>query len=317
MDMAVLPAPRGRLAAPAGLVTTLHGRTMGTTWTVRIGGLCPAPAAVKAAVVARLGGLVAQMSHWERDSEISCFNRAAAGTRATIGEDFAAVMACALTVARLSGGAFDPALGRAADRWGFGPGLKGAAPQGLGWRDVVLDGDTLLQPGGVQLDLSGVAKGYAVDAVASLLGERGLVSFLVEIGGEMYGTGLKPDGQPWWAQVEPPGQPMGARIMVALPGWGLATSGGYRRFHDIEGQRLSHTLDPATQAPLRGAIASVSVLAGNCMAADAWATALTVLGEEAGLVLADTLGLAALFLLRRDDGGIEARASVAWQDLWA
>lgn len=317
MDLAVLPAPRGRPAAPAGLVTTLHGRTMGTTWTIKVGGLCPAPGAVKAAVVARLGALVAQLSHWERDSEISRFNRAAAGTRVRIGEDFAAVMACALSVARLSGGAFDPALGRAADQWGFGPGLKGVASRGLDWRDLVLDGETLLQPGGVQLDLSGVAKGYAVDAVAALLAARGLASFLVEIGGEMFGTGLKPDGQPWWAQIEPPGQPMQARIMVALPGWGLATSGDYRRFHDQAGLRLSHTLDPATQAPVRGEIASVSVLAGNCMAADAWATALTVLGEEAGPGVADRFGLAALFLLRQGDGGIEPRASAAWSGLWA
>ncbi len=317
MDLAVLPAPRGRLAAPAGLVTTLHGRTMGTTWTVKVGGLCPAPAAVKAAVVQRLGILVAQMSHWERDSEISRFNGAAAGARMRIGEDFQAVMACALNVARLSGGAFDPALGRLSDRWGFGPNQKAATPEGLGWRDLVLDGDVLVQPGGVQLDLSGVAKGYAVDTVAALLSDRGLASFLVEIGGEMYGTGLKPDGQPWWAQVEPPGQPMNARIMVALPGWGLATSGDYRRFHDLEGLRLSHTLDPATQAPVRGDTASVSVLAGNCMAADAWATALTVLGDEAGLALADSLGLAALFLQRQDDGSIAPRASAAWNGLWA
>lgn len=317
MDLAVLPAPRGGLTAPAGLVTTLHGRTMGTIWTVKIGGLCPAPAAVRSAIVARLGGLVAQMSHWERESEISRYNRAAAATRVTIGEDFAAVMTCALSVAELSGGAFDPALGRAADQWGFGPRLNAIAPQGRGWRDLVLEGDTLLQPGGVQLDLSGVAKGYAVDAVTALLAERGLNSCLVEIGGEMFGSGLTPNGQPWWAQIEPPGAVMKARIMVALPGWGLATSGDYRRFHDHAGLRLSHTLDPVTGAPVRGELASVSVLAGDCMSADAWATALTVLGEEEGAALADLHGLAALFLLRGDDGEIASRASAAWNELWA
>jgi len=317
MDLAVLPLPRGRLAVPTGLVTTLHGRTMGTTWTVKIAGLCPGPAVVRAAIVARLGGLVAQLSHWERDSEISRYNRAAAGARVTIGDDFAAVMARALAIADLSGGAFDPALGQAADSWGFGPRLQAIAPQGRGWRDLVLDGDTLLQPGGVQLDLSGVAKGYAVDAVTALLAEPGLTSCLVEIGGEMFGSGLKPDGQPWWAQIEPPGGAMKARIMVALPGWGLATSGDYRRFHDRAGLRLSHTLDPATSAPVRGEVASVSVLAGDCMSADAWATALTVLGKEDGPALADLHGLAALFLLRGDDGGIASRPSAAWNELWA
>lgn len=319
MDLAVLPEPRGDIAAPAGLVTTLQGRAMGTTWTVRIAGLCPAPEAVRTAIAARLDAIVVQMSHWEAESELSRFNRAPAGARLPIGADFRAVMVRALDIARRSGGAFDPALGHAADQWGFGPRLGRADPEPprFGWRDLTLDDAGLSQPGGVQLDLSGIAKGHAVDAVAAELAERGFVSFLVEIGGEMFGRGLKPDGQPWWAQVEPPGQAMNTRIMVALPGWGLATSGDYRRFHAVEGQRLSHTLDPATGAPVRGAIASVSVLAADAMTADAWATALTVLGAERGAIAAESEGLAALFLMRDPDGAIAPLATAAWNLLWA
>lgn len=318
MDLAVVPSPRGAPVAPAGLVTTLQGLAMGTTWTVKLAGLCPQPAAVQAAVDERLNSLVAQMSHWEPESQITRFNRAAAGERMAIGEDFRVVMASALDIARRTDGAFDPALGHAADQWGFGPRLGGAeAASPFGWRDLAFDGDSLVQPGGVALDLSGIAKGYAVDAVAALLAQRGFASFLVEIGGEMFGCGLKPDGQPWWAQVEPPGQPMTARIFVALPGWGLATSGDYRRFHTVGERRLSHTLDPATLAPVESRIASVSVLAADAMIADAWATALTVLGEERGLAAAEQEDLAALFLLRDADGAVTPAASAAWQALWA
>lgn len=317
MDLAVLPSPRGDLAAPAGLVTALEGLAMGTTWTVRIAGLCPAPASVRTAIAARLDAIVAQMSHWEPESEISRFNRAGPGTCLPVGEDFRAVMARALDIAHRTGGAFDPALGHAADQWGFGPRLGGSPPSRFGWRDLTLDGGGLSQPGGVQLDLSGIAKGYAVDAVAALLTQRGFASFLVEIGGEMFGRGLKPDGQPWWAQVEPPGQAMNARIMVALPGWGLATSGDYRRFHEIGGARLPHTLDPATGAPVGGEIASVSVLAADAMTADAWATALTVLGADRGGAAAEREGLAALFLMRDPDGAIAPLATSAWSALWA
>lgn len=316
MDLAVVPAPRGDLAAPAGLVTALSGLAMGTTWTVRIAGLCPAPQTVRVEIAARLDAIVDQMSHWEAASEISRFNCAAPGTRLPIGEDFRAVMARALDIARRTGGAFDPALGHAADQWGFGPRLGGPPPSRFGWRDLTLDADGLSQPGGVQLDLSGIAKGYAVDAVAALLIRRGLASFLVEIGGEMFGRGLKPDGQPWWAQVEPPGQAMNTRIMVALPGWGLATSGDYRRFHEVGDERLAHTLDPTTGAPVRGGIASVSVLAADAMTADAWATALTVRGAGPGAALAEQEGLAALFLMRDPDGAIAPLATSAWSALW-
>jgi thiamine biosynthesis lipoprotein len=153
------------------------------------------------------------------------------------------------------------------------------------------------QPGGARLDLSAIAKGYAVDSVAQRLASEGLVSYLVEIGGELRGRGVKPDGQPWWVSVEPPpGCPL--QVTSALSGWAIATSGDYRRFFEHGGRRYAHTLDPRTGRPLDDPPASVSVLHAECMAADAWSTALMVLGAGRGLALCEREGLSAVFLLR-------------------
>ena len=297
---------------------------MGTTWSVQTAGVAIDAAVLERDARAALDEVVAQMSHWEAGSEISRFNRAPAGTRMPISADFAAVMTCALKIARISGGAFDPALGEVVEAWGFGPSLTvGQTPvarRSAGWRGLDLNPAGLLQPGDVQLDLSGIAKGYAVDKVAGRLAAGGCGAFLVEVGGELYGAGVTPEGLPWWAQIETPAglgpTPGGEEIFVGLPGWALATSGDYRRYFERDGRRFSHTIDPATGAPVEGAVASVTVLAADCMRADAWATALTVMGLARGLAFADSHGLSALFLTV-GAGGVETHASAAWDQLWA
>jgi hypothetical protein len=124
-----------------------------------------------------------------------------------------------------------------------------------------LDGDSLFQPGGLRLDLNGIAKGFAVDQVAAALDRAGARSYLVEVGGELRGTGAKPDGQPWWVELErPPTANDGLRTLVALHGLSVATSGDYRRFFEHDGRRYAHTLDPATAAPVAHATVSVTVL---------------------------------------------------------
>jgi thiamine biosynthesis lipoprotein len=167
------------------------------------------------------------------------------------------------------------------------------------WREIEFDGERVLQPGGVQLNLSAAAKGYAVDHVAALMDEAGVRSYLVEIGGELKGRGVKPDGLPWWVSVEqPPG--LSFELKVALSGAAIATSGDYRRFFEHAGVRYAHTLDPTSGEPLRDPPASVSVIHRDCMAADAWSTALMVLGVRHGLELCGREGLAALFLYREN-----------------
>jgi FAD:protein FMN transferase len=272
---------------------------MGTSWSVRVVG---DGERLRPEIEAVLARIVAEMSHWVADSAISRFNRAEPGRWQPLPPGFATVLDAALAVARLSGGAFDPAMGLLADRWGFGPSGPRAEPPAepivadalavSGWRRIEQDGRRARRLEPAALDLSGIAKGYAVDAVADRLRGLGHSDFLVEIGGELRGEGIKPDGQPWWVELEQaPGAPV-APFRVALHGLSVATSGDYRRAFVHAGRRYAHTLDPRTGRPLDNGVASVSVLHPSCMMADAWATALGVLGP-AGLTIAEAQGLAA------------------------
>lgn len=283
---------------------------MGTSWSARI---VDAPAEAQAEIEGVLARIVAEMSHWEPASDISRFNRSVTGRWQPLPPQFLHVLSAALGVAIASGGAFDPAMGLLADLWGFGPagpreGVPGdhAIAEALavsGARHIELDpaGRRARRLAPAQLDFSGIAKGFAVDAVAERLRGAGLRDFLVEIGGELYGEGIKPNGQPWWIDLEAvPGARL-APIRVALHGLSVATSGDYRRAFAHGGRVYAHTLDPRTGRPLENGVASVSVLHAQAMLADAWATALGVLGP-AGMALAEREGLAAHMVVRDGTG---------------
>lgn len=326
--LALLPPSAPWVVARRGDV--LHrwsGRSMGTVWRLVLS--APSDAKLeplRQRIEACLAELVRQMSHWEPDSELSRFNRLAPGAWRAISPDFALVMRRALRVAAQSEGAFDPAIGDAAERWGFGttrrfdspgfaPAVDAPAPAAP-WRDLRLDGDRLQQPGGCRLDLSAIAKGHAVDAVAAALVAAGHAHFLFELGGELRGEGLKPDGQPWWVALErPPGAQGLSPLRAALIGQAVATSGDYRQgFRDAQGRWRSHTLDPRRAAPVEHALAAVSVLHPSCAEADALATALFVMGPEAGPAWADRHGVAAWFTFRDDAGSWRDAASNAMRD---
>ena len=182
----------------------------------------------------------------------------------------------------------------------------------MGWSRLQFDAEgCLLQPGGITLSLSAIAKGYAVDAVAGYLDSIGARHHLVEIGGELRGTGVRSALQPWWVGVELPAPDCTLRpTRVALHGLSIATSGDYRRFLTRRDERLPHTIDPRTRRPVSHQVASVTVLHPSCMWADAWATALMVLGAEDGMRLAEAENLAALLQWRDADGAwIEATSS--------
>lgn len=276
---------------------------MGTSWSANF---VDPPEGVVQGIETVLATIIAQMSHWDPASQLSRFNTAQVGGWHRIDPDFAHVMQAALDIATRSGGAFDPAMGAPVDLWGFGPpGPRDDLPSPgeiaiarAASRHDALDFDPLLlrlrRTRPARLDLSGIAKGYAVDAVAARLRALGCTDFLIEIGGELAGAGIQPDGQPWWVDVEiPPGVTLGP-LRVALHGLAIATSGDYRR-HAAHG---SHTIDPRTGRPLANNVASVTVLHASCMHADAWASALTVLGPEEGLALAASEGLAAHMVVR-------------------
>jgi thiamine biosynthesis lipoprotein len=306
---------------------TLQGRSMGTTWCVKLCGHRNAALdGLRAGIQQQLDAVVAQMSHWDASSDLGRFNRRAPGTWQTLPAEFFTVLACALAVARASGGACDPTAGALVNLWGFGPvpRLAEAPPADAaidaaralgGWRDLPLDASLrrVQQPGGWQLDLSAVAKGFGVDQVARHLQARSIDSFLVEVGGELRGEGVKPDGQPWWVALEAPADDTAAlgETLIALHGASLATSGDYRRFFHHGGTRYSHTLDPRSGRPIAHGLASVSVLHREAMWADAWSTALNVLGPDDGLTLAEAQGLAAHFVVRTRQG-FSCRHSRAW-----
>ncbi|HYE44225.1 MAG TPA: FAD:protein FMN transferase [Caulobacter sp.] len=298
------------LNPPVGPVVRMGGPTMGVSWSAQL--VLPAGAdgqAIQAAVHEALNDLIGQMSGWEPDSDLCRFNDAADGTWLEMPRGLLTVLDRALHWAAESDGAFDPTLGRLTDLWGFGSAgprsrpVAGRELDGLwsqsGWRRLERRGDALLQPGGLALDLSGIAKGYGVDLAAETLVAAGVSHFLVEIGGELRGDGVRPDGQPWWVAIEtPPGMPVEEPILVALHGVALATSGDYRRFSMDEGRRRSHTIDPRTGAPVEQAAASVSVVAATCMDADALCTLLSVLGPDDGMAWASERQVAAYWQLR-------------------
>lgn len=301
---------------------------MGTTWSVRIAaGRIDDP---RPALQAELDATVAQMSHWEPDSLLSRYNRAPAGTWVDLPEQFFDVVDYALWAHMASGGAYDPAAGALVDLWGFGAARRydhtGFYAPGDDAIDRVLDqrasarlsfdrdGRRLLQPGGVRLDLSSIAKGYAVDCLAQCLEQRGLHHYLVEVGGELRGAGVKPDGQPWWVEIEGVPDSATPQAVVALHGMSIATSGDYRQYFEHGARRVSHTLDPRTGRPVVNDVASVTVLAPTCMEADALSTVLTVLGPDVGLAFAEARALAARILVRRA-GTLEEIVTPAWKAL--
>ncbi|MBL0914863.1 MAG: FAD:protein FMN transferase [Sphingopyxis sp.] len=271
---------------------------MGTSWSLQA--VSP-PVETAACVRAALDRVVAQMSQWEADSDLSRFNRAPADEWHAIPPEFAEVISAALEIAQASGGAFDPALGAITERWGFGVSLvdemveDGAAAV----RDIEFapDPPRIRRSEGATLDLSGIAKGYGVDLAAEMLLAAGVRHFLIEVGGELRGEGVRPDGQPWWVDVEMPPTSSVAPYRVALHDLSVATSGNYRRSVTIDGKLYSHSFDPRTGRPIAHGVSSATVLHRSCTMADGWATALTVLGAEHAIALADAQRLAACLIV--------------------
>lgn len=334
MTVRVLVPHRIDAAIPVGEILRLQGRSMGCGWqVVFVAETGVDIAALSHGVEAVLGRVIEQMSTWEPNSAISRFNRAAPGTWLALPQEFALVLGCALHVSRASAGALDPTAGVLTRLWGFGPTGRyqqtGFAPPGqaaidgarqhMGWQRLKVDTNAMRmqQPGGMELDLSAVAKGFAVDEVCRFLRSAGHAHHLVEIGGELRGAGMKPDAQPWWVDVQlPPDCPGVVASRIALHGLSVATSGDYLQGYSVGARRYSHCIDPRSGQPVDNGVCSVTVLHASCMEADAWSTALMVLGPAAGMMVAEEARLAAQWLVRADSGVTEYCSS-AWQGLLA
>lgn len=294
----------------------LNGPTMGTRWSALFFAEPGFDAgAVETALQAAVDEVDAQMSTWKADSDLMRLNAAAVGVRVAVPARLSAVLRLGLEIGRATGGAFDIGMGDAVKAWGFG--AEAAAPHAIRAAMTaqrrpaheVLDLNETharkLAP--LALDLNGIAKGYGVDRLAETLRAHGIADGLVGIDGEMRAMGARSDGAAWTIAVEAPDtERRMPHSILALEDAAVATSGDYRHWVDVQGKRLSHTMDPRRGAPLIAAPASVTVVARTCAEADAWATALMVLGPEAGAALADARGLDALFLLREDGQGLRS-----------
>lgn len=311
-------------------IASLGGHTMGTTWQVKLvvartRDLPP----LHTGIQAQLDAIVAQMSTWEAGSDISRFNRADSGSVHPLPPLFAQVLDAALDIAARSGGAFDPTVGPLVALWGFGahahaqripdPAVLAATRARCGWQRLLWRDGALQQPGGVALDLSAIAKGFGVDQVGHWLREQGVRAALVDVGGELYGYGRKPDGQPWRVLVEAgPEEEASTDLpprVLGLDDLAVATSGDRWHHFEQDGAQFSHTLDPRSGAPVTRAAAAVTVVARDAMHADGWATALTVMGVEQGLAFARAHDLAVRYV-SRGSNGIEEHMSPAFEHLF-
>ena len=300
-------------AAPEGEIEKITGVSMGTTWSVHAV-LAQPEIDLRDCTEHALHQVIEQMSTWEPTSHLSRFNRAAPITWCELPAECWHVLTYALWLARATNGAYDPSIGVLTNLWGFGPlGPRTAPPSAseidearthTGWQRIELSSveRRAYQPGGIEIDFSSIAKGYAVDHVARALEASGINDYLVEIGGELRGAGCKQDDSPWWVEIERIDADDCERTLVALHELSVATSGDYRRYIDSDGTRYSHSIDPRTGWPIDNALASVTVLARECMHADALATALHILGVEQGLAFADTHAIAAILIERTNDG---------------
>ncbi len=283
-------------------VLHLDGLTMGTTYRVRVvlppGADARMAGTLAAAVESRLDEINARMSLWDPRSELSRFNAHRSTEPFPCSGELAALVARALDVAARSGGAFDPTVGPLVHLWGFGPGGRERPPPSPTEVDAARErvGYLLVEAGtdrlrkrlpGVELDLGAIAKGHGADAVAEVVAGFGFDDYLVEIGGDLRVAGRNARGEPWRIAVDrpdPEAQP-GERLhgLLGVSDAGVATSGDYRNFRrDDRGEAFAHILDPREGAPVRGPLASVTVVAGDAALADALATALFVIGPERG-----------------------------------
>ncbi|MFZ6654547.1 FAD:protein FMN transferase [Undibacterium sp. TJN19] len=299
---------------------TLKGKSMGTSWTVQLLGL-PGHEGhnahrLQTGIEAELNQVVMQMSTWDPSSLLCAFNRAPALVWQSLPPEFFRLVDYSLYLSQQTQGAYDITAGKLVDLWGFGPaGKRSSRPadadihanlQAGNWKSLELDhlNLRLRQTGSIALDLSSIGKGFALDQIARYLEAQDISSYLIEVGGELRGLGMKQDQSPWWVKIESPADAdkPAREYMVALHGLSVATSGDYRQYFEQDGKRYAHTLDPRTGYPVENDLASVTVLHPSCMQADALATALTVLGCEAGLAYANAHHVAALFLQRHENG---------------
>lgn len=283
---------------------TLSGPAMGSRWTAR---LAAPPAGLAPALAAVVERIEAQASLWRPESDLNRLNAAPPGEWVALPPELMELLALSLRLGRETEGLFDIAMGGLTAAWGFGAARGRTCPERMiGAARAAQDtAEALeLEPGAgrarkhaaLSLTLDGIAKGHAVDAMTACARDLGVSDALLGLDGELRAIGGRPDGRPWAVAVEAPDPGRrAAASLIELSDCALASSGDYRHFVTIGGERIGHTMNPRTGLPARG-VPGVTVLRDSCAAADAWATALLILPLEAGLALATRRQIAATWV---------------------
>ena len=304
----------------------IRGLTMGTSYAVELAAPIDDAARMRLAALieAELAAINRAMSTYDPRSELSQFNRRQDLDWVPASRGLLEVLDSASRISNSSHGAFDVTVGPLVELWGFGPQIGtrrvpddadiARVRESVGYRHVQTDptaGAIRKRHARTQIDLSAIAKGYGVDRVAMILDRQGIDDYLVEIGGEFRASGSAASGRAWRVGIERPVE--GRRVIgeiVVLENRAIATSGTTRDFFEQDGRHYSHSIDPATARPVEHPPMAVSVVAESAMEADAWATALLVLGPERGYALAQARGLAAL-LVTASENAFDVRVSDA------
>ncbi|HOV60586.1 MAG TPA: FAD:protein FMN transferase [Candidatus Hydrogenedentes bacterium] len=321
----------GRASAPGHptQVATFSGTVMGTDYHVTL--ILPRPdfdtRAASRAVEDALNRVDLLMSTYKPDAELSRFNAHRDTTPFPVSPETVEVITIAQRVSEMSDGAFDITVGPLVRAWGFGPDPYEGPPSGetiagllkrVGWRNLRLEGQSLVKTcPELECDLSAIAKGYAVDLAALALENLGVANYLVEVGGEVRTHGHNRDNRPWRIGIEAPitGERQ-VRAVALLSGMSLASSGNYRNFHEVDGKRLGHTIDPRSGRPVENGPDAVSVARDSCAWADALATALMAMPFETAWEKALEWNLAACVMaVDPETKEITFRATPAMQSL--
>ena len=313
-------------------VSEFRGLAMGGTFSVKIVTPedeleTPGLHGVDRALRSTLDRIEGLMSTWDRDSELSRFNRSTSLEPFAVSPETFDVFKWSIEVGGLTGGALDVTIGPLVDAWGFGPaGPRKSLPTDeeiARLRKAVGPDRIELNPAAltvrktrpeVRCDLSSIVPGYAADRLWTELAGRGFTDFLIDVGGEVRTRGRNEAGAPWQVAIERPTHDSAVQRLVPISNLAITTAGDYRKYREVDGQRVAHILDPRTGRPLTHRLASVTVIDELAVRADAFDTALMVLGTDEGMALATKLNLAALFI-ERTDGGFAERATRRFEEM--
>lgn len=302
--LTIIFTPILSFAEKIGRQYMIQGKTMGTYYSLKIVSKKALDISVwQSKVNTQLKELNKKLSMYDPDSELSAFNRHPVQSLMQISQDFFTILSASRTMYHLSNGAWDGTVKPIVDLWGFGSKKKNRevpkavkinmALSMVGFYNITLPGQHIaLKRKNVTLDLGSIAKGYGVDAIARLFLSSNIRNILIEIGGELFASGVNQNGKIWRVGIlQPEKTCLKNRLykIVQLEDRAIATSGSYRNYFEKNGEIYSHIIDPKTGYPVKNQIVSASVISKDCTYADGLATALMVMDLNKGLSLINAL----------------------------